>query len=92
MTLVVIAWSYVVLMLALVEALRPSGSVLGAIVTVLLYGVLPLAVLIYISGAPARRRAARAAEAAGNAPSDGVDPGRGGQPPAQAVAPEREEP
>jgi hypothetical protein len=90
MTVVVIAWSYVVLMVALVEALRPSGSVLGAIFTVLLYGVLPLAVLIYISGGKARRRAARAAEAAGA--SDGVDPGRGGQPPAEPVAPEREEP
>jgi hypothetical protein len=85
MTLVAIAWGYVVLMLALVQASGPGGSLLEAFVTLVLYGALPLTVLIYISGGKARRRAARA-------PSlDGVDPGRGGQPAGEAVAPEREE-
>jgi hypothetical protein len=59
--IVTLGWAYVVLMAALVEATGPNGSILGAIVTVLLYGALPIAVLSYISGAGRRRRAARAA-------------------------------
>lgn len=64
MYLVAIAWFYVVLMMALAEALAPQGSLLGAGITLLLYGLLPLAVVLYILGAPHRRRARLAAEAA----------------------------
>ena len=64
MYLVAIAWAYVVLMMAVVEALSPTGTVLGALFTVLLYGVLPLGIVMYILGAPARREARRQAEMA----------------------------
>jgi mannose/fructose/N-acetylgalactosamine-specific phosphotransferase system component IID len=56
MTVVTIAWMYVVLMMALVEALSPQGSVLGAVFTFLLYGLLPLGIVLYVMGTPARRR------------------------------------
>jgi len=62
MTVVAIAWIYVVLMMALVEALSPQGTVLGAVFTFLLYGVLPLAIVLYVLGTPARRRARSRAE------------------------------
>ncbi|MBZ8138900.1 hypothetical protein CLD22_03170 [Rubrivivax gelatinosus] len=87
MYIVAIAWIYVVLMMALAEAISPQGSVLGAIVTFTMYGVLPLAIVLYIMGAPGRRRARRAAEAAGSAAApDGSRHAAG-----DAVAPEREE-
>ena len=79
-----IAWRYVVLMMAVAEALSSQGTVLGAVFTFLLYGVLPLSVVMYIMGTPARRRARRAAES--EAPDgSGVAPG-------DTVAPERKEP
>lgn len=61
--LVVIAWAFVVLLMAVAEALSPQGTVLGAILTFLLYGVLPLSVLVYIVGTPLRKRVRRAREA-----------------------------
>ncbi len=64
MYLVAIAWLYVVLMMALAEALSPQGGVLGAVFTFVLYGLLPLSIVMYILGTPSRRRARRAAEAA----------------------------
>jgi len=63
MYLVAIAWMYVVLMMAVAEAVSPQGSVLGAFFTFLLYGLLPLSIVLYIMGTPGRRRALRAAEA-----------------------------
>jgi hypothetical protein len=84
--IVAAGWAYVVLMMVLAEALGPGGSVLGAIVTLLLYGVLPLSIVLYIGNARARARARRAGQASGD-----VDPGRGGQAAGDAVAPEREE-
>jgi len=63
MYLVLIAWLYVTLMMAIAEALSPVGSVLGAIVTFILYGVLPMTVVGYILNSPARRRARQAREA-----------------------------
>ena len=88
MLVIAIGWTYVVMMMVLAEALGPGGSVLGALFTLLLYGVLPLAIVLYIGGARARSRARRAAAAA----SVGDDPGRGGQPAGEPVAPVREEP
>jgi hypothetical protein len=96
MYLVPIAWMYVVLMVAIVEATAPNGTWLGALVTLVLYGLLPVAVIMYVLGTPARRRARQAAEAAeaqaaiaasaGAAP-DGRDVAAG-----DAVATERKEP
>jgi hypothetical protein len=55
MYLVAIAWIYVVLMMAVAEAMHPEGTVLGALITFVLYGVLPLAIVLYIMGARFRR-------------------------------------
>ncbi len=88
MILVAIGWMYVVLMMAAAEASSPNGTLLGALVTLVLYGVLPLSIVLYVMGSPARRRARRAAEAqAASDPPDG-----GGHAAGDPVAPEREEP
>lgn len=57
MYLVAIAWMYVALMMAIAEATHANGSLLGAIITFLLYGVGPLALVMYLMGTPHRRRA-----------------------------------
>jgi hypothetical protein len=64
MHLVVIAWLYVALMMAVAEATNSTGTVLGAIVTFVLYGLLPVALVVYLMATPARRRALKAREAA----------------------------
>ena len=64
MYLIAIAWIYVVLMMAVAEALSSQGTLLGAAFTFLLYGVMPLSIVLYIVGSPGRKRARRAAEAA----------------------------
>jgi len=60
MLLVAIGWMYVVVMMAVAEAVHPNGTVLGAFITLLLYGVAPLAVVLYIMGTPGRRAARQA--------------------------------
>jgi len=62
MHIVAVAWIYVVVMMAVVEAMSNNGSVLGAFFTLLLYGVLPLSVVLYLMGTPMRRRARLKAE------------------------------
>jgi mannose/fructose/N-acetylgalactosamine-specific phosphotransferase system component IID len=64
MHIVAIAWVYVVMMMAVAEATNSNGTVLGAIVTFILYGVLPLSILLYIMRSPQRRRVAKAKELA----------------------------
>ena len=64
MYLVLIAWMYVALMMAVAEATSPIGTVLGAIVTFVLYGAVPMGVVGYIMGSPARKRALKAKEKA----------------------------
>jgi len=100
MYLVPIAWIYVTLMMALVEGTSSQGSVLGAIITFVLYGLLPVALVMYLLGTPARRRAQRARERAEDAASadrvsgGAVEPDAGGHATAatqdEAVAPVRE--
>ena len=94
MYIVVIGWLYVALMMAVAEATNSNGTVFGAIVTFLLYGVGPVALVVYLMLEPARKRrrkaAAEAAQAAGLAASS--QPDRGGEPAADAVAPVRKEP
>lgn len=76
---VVIAWLYVVLMMAVAEALSSQGTVLGAVFTFVLYGVLPLAIVVYILGTPLRKRARvrreqeQAAASAGRAGDGGAE-------------------
>lgn len=64
MYLVAIAWLYVTLMMALAEATSSQGTVLGAIVTFVLYGALPLGLVLYLLGTPMRRRKRLAEEQA----------------------------
>ena len=71
MILVALAWMYVVLMVAVVEASGSAGSFLGALFTVALYGVLPMSIVLYLMLSPARRRSRRHAELAGAADPTG---------------------
>jgi hypothetical protein len=95
MYVVIIAWIYVVLLMAVAEALSTQGTVLGAVFTFLLYGLLPLSIVVYILGTPARKRA-RARREAGSVdhPSAGGDGDGGGHAAVgavNAIAPERKE-
>ena len=98
--LVIIAWLYVTVMMAVAEATNTNGTVLGAIFTFLLYGLLPLSLVVYLMSTPARRRVLKEKEAAAReaarlaaaaaAPSGAPD--AGGETPADTVAPVREKP
>lgn len=102
MYLIPIAWLYVTLMMAVAEATNSNGTVLGALVTFVLYGLLPIGLLLYFMGTPARKRARLAAEAReeqalaqAQAASDADDSGQpdaSGLPPADPVTPVRKEP
>ena len=98
MILIALAWLYVVLMVAVVEATGSDGTVLGAIVTFILYGVLPLGIVLYLMLSPARRSMRRVAEAAlpdaapESSASAGLDPDQRGHAAGDAVAAERKEP
>jgi len=62
MYLIVIAWLYVTLLMALAEAFSSQGSVLGAIITFVFYGVLPMGLVVYLVGTPLRRKELRKQE------------------------------
>ena len=62
MQIVALGWMFVVLLMALAEALSSQGSVLGALITFTLYGALPLSIVLYVMGTPMRRRARQRAE------------------------------
>ena len=91
MYLVVIGWMYVVLMMSVAEATNTTGSLLGAIVTFFLYGLLPVALVVYLMATPHRRKAIKAREAAeleaqqaaaaANASADSTDPDASGHAP-----------
>ncbi|WP_396434340.1 hypothetical protein [Limnohabitans sp.] len=57
MYLIVIGWLYVTLLMALAEAFSSQGSVLGAIITFVFYGLLPMSLVVYLMGTPLRRKA-----------------------------------
>ena len=59
MYIVAIAWLYVTILMAATEA-----TLLAGISTFLLYGLLPCSIVMYLMGAPGRRRAIKAREAA----------------------------
>lgn len=87
MYIVIIGWLYVAMMMAVAEATNTTGTVLGGIVTFVLYGALPAALVGYLMATPARKRAIKAREAAASA-----QPHASGEPPADPVAPVRKEP
>jgi hypothetical protein len=108
MHIVALAWMFVVVLMALAEATSTQGTVLGAFFTLLLYGLLPLGLVLYLLGTPMRRRAQRAAEAAApaNLPAEGdsnltdtspadtsaAQSHGGGESPGAAIPPERKKP
>ena len=64
MYIVPIAWLYVALMMSVAEATNTNGSVLGGILTFILYGILTTAIIVYIMGTPQRKKARLALEQA----------------------------
>jgi hypothetical protein len=86
MYIVAIAWLYVVVLMSLAEGLSPGGSWLGAAFTLVLYGLVPGSIALYLIGTPSRRAARRRAEA-----SAAGDPDGGGHAAGDPVAPVREE-
>ena len=62
MHIVALGWIFVVLLMALAEAMSPRGSLMGALITFALYGVLPLSIVLYVMGTPMRRRRRQRAE------------------------------
>ena len=91
MYLVLIGWLYVAMMMALAEATSTTGTLLGALVTFVFYGVLPLAIVMYLLLTPARRRARLAAQHAVRE-SATVNPDQRDHAAGDTVAPERKEP
>lgn len=58
MLIVIVAWLYVVVLMSAAET-----SAIAGIMTFLLYGVLPVAIIWYLLNTPARRARRRAEEA-----------------------------
>lgn len=92
MHIVVIGWLYVALMMAVAEATNANGSLLGAIVTFLLYGVGPVSLVVYLMREPQRKRRRKAAALAERTAAVSAQPDAGGEAAADPVAPMRKEP
>ena len=60
--LIALGWIYVALLAAIAEATASNGSVLGAIVTFIFYGLLPLSLVLYLIGTPMRKRSRKKME------------------------------
>ena len=89
MWIVAIAWMYVAVMMSLAEATASNGTILGACITFVFYGVLPLALVMYLLGTPARRKATLAAQQANET---SAQPDAGSLPPGDPIPPERKIP
>lgn len=97
MYIVPLGWIYVALMMAVAEATSSTGTVLGAVITFLLYGMLPVGLVVYVLGASARAQAVKAREQAQTLSANGIQPSAlqpdaGGKTSADTVAPVRKEP
>jgi len=90
MYLVIIAWFYVVVMMAIAEATSSTGSVVGAIITFFFYGLVPIGILIYITGSPLRKKARMAAESSALPPDERGHPSSAAESP--SVTPVGKEP
>lgn len=64
MYIVAIGWIYVVLMMSITEQ-----SAIAGVITFLLYGVLPVSIILYLGGSKRRKRHRQAAEAAARSTS-----------------------
>ena len=74
MYLIVIAWMYVVLMMSVAEATNSNGTLLGALMTFLLYGLGPVALVVYLMGAPSRSKAIKRRDAEARAAQTSSSP------------------
>ena len=95
MYLIVIGWLYVALMMSVAEATNTTGTLLGALVTFVLYGVAPVSLVLYLMRTPARKRAIKereAAELAQRRAAASGQPDGGGEAAADTIAPVRKEP
>lgn len=98
MYILVIGWVYVALMMAVAEAMHSNGTVLGGIITFALYGLGPVALVVYLMQSPARRKARKAREAAEAAEAVAATaqasdaPDAGGHAAAAPIAPVGKEP
>jgi len=93
MYIVAIGWIYVALMMAVVEATSTTGTLLGALVTFVLYGALPVGLVLYLMATPARKRRIKARQAAERAAYlASLQPDGSSQPSADPVAPVGKEP
>ncbi|MFZ5551211.1 MAG: hypothetical protein ACOZJX_21125 [Pseudomonadota bacterium] len=63
MHIVALGWMFVVVLMSAAEATSPQGSVLGAVVTFVFYGLVPVGIVVYVMNTPHRRRARRRAQA-----------------------------
>lgn len=63
MHIVALGWMFVVVLMSAAEATSPQGSVLGAGVTFVFYGLVPVGIVLYVMNTPHRRRARRRLEA-----------------------------
>lgn len=70
MYIVAIAWMFVVGCMAIVEA--TTSSVVGGIATLLFYGLLPLALVLWLLGTPQRRRNRQPRSGADAPPNSGA--------------------
>lgn len=75
MYLIVIAWIYVVLMMSVAEATHSNGTLLGALVTFVLYGLAPVLLVVYLMGAPARGKKIKKPEAEARAGHTAISQG-----------------
>lgn len=57
MLIVAVAWIYVVVMMAITEE-----TIVAGVMTLLLYGVLPLGIILYLMATPQRKRKREAVE------------------------------
>ena len=100
MYLVAIAWIYITLMMAVAEAFHPQGSLLGAFITFVFYGLAPLALVLYLLNTPGRRRRLnKEMDTAASPPhtdepqpeglqlGSGIPPNTGGESTADAISP-----
>lgn len=69
MYIIAIGWMWVVLMMAITEP-----NIVAGMLSLVFYGVLPCALLLWLMGTPARRRRRAREEAAGTEPPEKDSP------------------
>jgi len=90
MYIIAIGWLYVSLMMAAAEATSSNGSLLGAMFTLVGYGLIPVSLLVYLMQRATRRGKASRPPRDGSAPPDAGRHAAGAAEPG-GVAPVREE-